>query len=314
MAADRDQIVLSGDYGHLVGTNKVTFLLQCTAILSSNGVRDVECYDVVPGSIIVLVRGSRSALDAALLHVQTEGLKLPSFAALKVATTTTPSEATSRPRQGMSPSATTETNQRSRSNNSFNANEDIYALIIAIAVSIVVLVAIIIAILCIRKHHAACYKVEPRPAQPDSVFGDVEMGHISSKSRQRDDADTDKFDPYGNQFGATGDELPGLEDKALTHESTSPPPTSALAIAEPSSLEDTATEVTPIMGPNRTHNSSDGRRNKSKKEKKGKDDGSSRRKTKRRKQKKRHKSGHMSIEDAADVLTDASDILTDDYS
>ena len=78
-----NSIVLDGDYEQIVGSDKQKFLRECTSALSSNG-RDVECVDVRSGSIIVDVRGSKAALDAAVADVGTKGLNLPSFKKLSV--------------------------------------------------------------------------------------------------------------------------------------------------------------------------------------------------------------------------------------
>merc|ERR1719201_3137563 len=76
-------IALAGDYDKVVGSKKAKFLQECTAKL-----RDVECYDVRSGSVLVSLRGSRSALDAAAKDVRDTGLDLPSFDALAAIKTT----------------------------------------------------------------------------------------------------------------------------------------------------------------------------------------------------------------------------------
>jgi hypothetical protein len=50
-------VVFEGDFEDVVGTNKNKFLEECTILLSENGALDVECIDVRPGSIIVVVSG-----------------------------------------------------------------------------------------------------------------------------------------------------------------------------------------------------------------------------------------------------------------
>ena len=81
------EISLSGDYEQVVGSKKVTFLRECTNTLSSKF--DVECSNVRSGSIILELRGSRPEVAAAQNYVVTNGIKFPSFPALKAATTTT---------------------------------------------------------------------------------------------------------------------------------------------------------------------------------------------------------------------------------
>lgn len=80
-------IVLDGDFEEIVGSNPTQFLQECTRKLSSDD-RDVECVDVRPGSIIVDIRGSTEALDAAVLEVETVGLDLPNFSKLELVETT----------------------------------------------------------------------------------------------------------------------------------------------------------------------------------------------------------------------------------
>ena len=75
--------MLTGDYNQVVGNNKTKFLQECTSALSLNGARDVECYDVRPGSIILELHGSSFALTAAEDAVTADGLKLPSFPVLE---------------------------------------------------------------------------------------------------------------------------------------------------------------------------------------------------------------------------------------
>ena len=57
----------------------------------------MECVDVRSGSIIVDVRGSASAVDAVTQEIAANGLKLPSFSALKVSKMSAPVTTTSVP-------------------------------------------------------------------------------------------------------------------------------------------------------------------------------------------------------------------------
>ena len=79
-------IVLDGDYEAIVGSNKDLFLQECTSALAVIA-RGVQCVDVRPGSIIVEIRGSEDAVNAAEAKVETKGLDLPSFEKLSVAGT-----------------------------------------------------------------------------------------------------------------------------------------------------------------------------------------------------------------------------------
>ena len=80
-AVDQRSIVLEGDFKQIVGADTTKFLEECTRKLSSDG-RDVKCVAVRPGSIVVDIRGSTDALDAAVSEVKNAGLKLPSFSKL----------------------------------------------------------------------------------------------------------------------------------------------------------------------------------------------------------------------------------------
>lgn len=68
---------LSGDYDEVVGENKEQFLKEC-----SNQYPNVECYDVVPGSIIVTLGGKKADVEAAVTLIEDEGMDLPSFPAM----------------------------------------------------------------------------------------------------------------------------------------------------------------------------------------------------------------------------------------
>jgi len=74
--------VFSGDFNKIVGDNKKQFLDECTTFLSKDGTLDVECRDVLPGSIIVVLGGSTQAVTAAVGETVAGGLDLPSFDAL----------------------------------------------------------------------------------------------------------------------------------------------------------------------------------------------------------------------------------------
>ena len=73
-------IVLDGKFEDLItgASMYMTFLRECTDSLSSGG-RTVECVDLRPGSIVVDIRGTESAVEAAVLEVAIIGLNLPSF-------------------------------------------------------------------------------------------------------------------------------------------------------------------------------------------------------------------------------------------
>ena len=75
-------IVFLGDFGQIIGAKRAKFLAECTDSVSSNG--SVKCVDVRPGSIILDLKGSRAAVDAAVAQMKTNGLDLPSFTALLV--------------------------------------------------------------------------------------------------------------------------------------------------------------------------------------------------------------------------------------
>lgn len=75
-------VVFDGKFEDIVGAAKTTFLDECSKSLSSND-REVACVDVRPGSVIVDVRGSTDALDAAGAELEAKGLTLPSFKSLK---------------------------------------------------------------------------------------------------------------------------------------------------------------------------------------------------------------------------------------
>merc|ERR1711970_166271 len=44
----RSTLVFPGDFNKIVGNNKASFLMECTASVSNNGALDVECVDVRP--------------------------------------------------------------------------------------------------------------------------------------------------------------------------------------------------------------------------------------------------------------------------
>ena len=83
-------VVLAGNFDEVVGKNKGKFLVECTKKLSNNGALDIECYDVRPGSIILELQGSPSAVQSAASDVQAAGIDLPGFPPLKAVPTTTP--------------------------------------------------------------------------------------------------------------------------------------------------------------------------------------------------------------------------------
>ena len=85
-------VVLDGDFDEVVGKNKDGFLKECTKKLSNNGEKDIECFDVYAGSIILVLQGAPSALQEAASDVQSEGLELPGFPPLKAVPTTTPAD------------------------------------------------------------------------------------------------------------------------------------------------------------------------------------------------------------------------------
>ena len=58
-------IALDADYSKVIGNMKAKFLQECTTVVSLNGDRDVECYDVRSGSIILELRGSSAGVAAA---------------------------------------------------------------------------------------------------------------------------------------------------------------------------------------------------------------------------------------------------------
>ena len=78
----RSTVVFPGDFNKTVGGQKKQFLSECTHELSKNDTLDVECRDVLPGSIIVVLGGSPQAVTAAAAQTVAVGLDLPSFEAL----------------------------------------------------------------------------------------------------------------------------------------------------------------------------------------------------------------------------------------
>ena len=76
--------MLDGDYELIVERFKDLFLRQCTQALSLNGARDVKCVGTREGSIIVDIRGSTQAVDAAVADITANGLDLPDFEMLRV--------------------------------------------------------------------------------------------------------------------------------------------------------------------------------------------------------------------------------------
>ena len=300
----RDQLVLSGDYDEVVGTEKETFLLECTAVMSSLGSLDVECYDVISGSIIVFVRGSRPSLDAALLEVHTNGLKLPSFGTLVVRS---PSSAVTTPELIVGTTSSVNTENFNSGNKNINSDKEssessTYILVITI-ILVVIAVVVVLVLLYVRRQHASFNRVNPKEQESNSVFGDVEMGSRSSKAQKKGSigevtSDADPFETTADLFPE--DKMPSNGSPALRPLGATPEPFD--------SREDTVSELSPMLGSGESHAASnDSRHAPGKKQNKS----STRKKKKRRKQKKRHKSGHMSIDEASDVLTDASEVLTD---
>ena len=76
-------IIFPYDYSKVIGNNKSKFLQEATSVLSLNGARDVECYDVRPCSIILELRGSISDVASVVKDLLTYALKLPSFPKIK---------------------------------------------------------------------------------------------------------------------------------------------------------------------------------------------------------------------------------------
>lgn len=72
-----EQFAFEGDYDTTVGNRKNTFLQECSTALKA------QCLDVIPGSIILSVTGSRDDVDRAAAKVAAEGLELPSFGKLQ---------------------------------------------------------------------------------------------------------------------------------------------------------------------------------------------------------------------------------------
>ena len=69
-------IKFDDDYMQVIGSNKSKFLHEGSSKLSLNGARDVEIYDVRPGSIILELRGSREGVSAAVKDLLANNLKL----------------------------------------------------------------------------------------------------------------------------------------------------------------------------------------------------------------------------------------------
>jgi len=83
MIKTRD-IALDGDYDIVIGSNKDSFLQECSESLSP-----VSCVDVAKGSIIVTIQGSESEVNEAISDVEQNGLSLQSFGTLQAQISTT---------------------------------------------------------------------------------------------------------------------------------------------------------------------------------------------------------------------------------
>jgi len=77
-------VIFDGDYDIVVGSNKDSFLQECSESLSP-----VSCIDVSKGSIIVTIQGSESDVNQAINDVEQNGLSLQSFGTLEAQITTT---------------------------------------------------------------------------------------------------------------------------------------------------------------------------------------------------------------------------------
>lgn len=165
-------LVLGGKFNEVVGSgveNKRKFLTECTRKLSNNNARSVECIDVRPGSVIVVIGGELDAVVEAVQSVQSAGsLELDGYEKMKVENVILP--------MSSSPSPTSQPPT--------TKPEFVLVVIIAVVAFDLILAAILICLYC------KCCKTK----DPAKDVKDVPGSHILP-SKHRSEEKEDEEDP-----------------------------------------------------------------------------------------------------------------------